>query len=419
MLESTIAIAVYVAFLEALLYPLKENLKKSTSVEESVSIRRKMKWIRNISLFVFLILYLIIGPIMVAQVANIDFSQYWLKGSTPALGYLVYNAWQAFRQKNEDNPFRPISCKTKNDVLSIKEPYILYLRGFQNDNYNCKFQLELQGGIASFSEYNLVKEISDRIPVYTIGMTKEAYSPIGADRVYLDDLTWKNDVLELMIAAEKIVVLVDDKENCLWEIEQTNKLKKKTIYIVNDYYKYLMAKIKLDGKISFPPIEEEFQTFPFYISFENEQGNAPYIQKLTNYIDLANYITKTLPRKLSRIFIYCLRIGMISSFNILVVFTILHFSEVNQNQEMVIIVSKICASLSMISYIIANWLMLKRNKLGFYIFIVAIVLILLLGFIRDDVLFFIIAGVISSITIALMCLKSNKRNAFQILGIIR
>lgn len=31
-------------------------------------------------------------------------------------------------------------------------------------------------------------------------MTKEAYSPIGADRVYLDDLTWKNDVLLFIIA---------------------------------------------------------------------------------------------------------------------------------------------------------------------------------------------------------------------------
>lgn len=418
MLESTIAIAVYVAFLEALLYPLKENLKKSTSVEESVSIRRKMKWIRNISLFVFLILYLIIGPIMAAQVANIDFSQYWLKGSTPALGYLVYNAWQAFRQKNEDNPFRPISCKTKNDVLSIKEPYILYLRGFQNDNYNCKFQLELQGGIASFSEYNLVKEISDRIPIYTIGMTKEAYSPIGADRVYLDDLTWKNDVLELMKAAEKIVVLVDDKENCLWEIEQTNKLKKKTIYIVNDYYKYLMAKIKLDEKISFPPIEEQFQTFPFYISFENEQGNAPYIQKLTNYIDLANYITKTLPRKLSRIFVYCLRLGIALSFFVLVVLTILHFKEANHNQTSVIVISKICISSSMISYIIANWFMLKRKKIGFYIFIIATILVLLLGIIRSDTFFFILAGVISVITIILMSIKSHGRNAFQILQVI-
>ena len=293
MLESTIVVAVFVALLEALLHPLKENLKKSTSVEESVSIRRKMKWIRNISLFVFFILYLIVGPIIAAQVANIHFSEYWLNGSTPALGYLIYNTWLAFRYKNEDNPFRPISCKTKDDVLSLNKPYILYLRGFQNDNYNYKFQLELEGRIDSFSEYHLVKKISDKIPVYTIGMTKEAYSPIGADRVYLDDLTWQNDVLELMIAAERIVVLVDDKENCLWEIEQTNMLKNKTIYIVNDYYKYVLAKIKLDEKISFPPIEEQYQTCPFYFSFENEQGNAPYIQKLTNYIDLANYITKT------------------------------------------------------------------------------------------------------------------------------
>lgn len=96
-IESTIIVGIYIAFLEACLYPLKENLKKSTSVKESVLIRRKMKWIRNVSLFIFLVLYLVIIPIIVAKAANTDFSQYWLKGSTPVLGYLIYNVWQTIR----------------------------------------------------------------------------------------------------------------------------------------------------------------------------------------------------------------------------------------------------------------------------------------------------------------------------------
>lgn len=118
MIESIIIVGIYIAFLEACFYPLKENLKKSTSVKESVLIRRKMKWIRNVSLFIFLVLYLVIIPILVAKAANTDFSQYWLKGSTPVLGYLIYNVWQTIRQNNVDNPLRPISCKTKSDVLS-------------------------------------------------------------------------------------------------------------------------------------------------------------------------------------------------------------------------------------------------------------------------------------------------------------
>lgn len=66
MLESLIVLGLYVAFLEACLSPLKDKLQNSTNVDESVAIRRKMKWIRNISLVGFLLLYLVIGPIIVA-----------------------------------------------------------------------------------------------------------------------------------------------------------------------------------------------------------------------------------------------------------------------------------------------------------------------------------------------------------------
>lgn len=313
MLESIIIIGIYVAILEAWLYPHKEKLKASTSVKQSVSIRKKMKWIRNISMIVFLILYVVIGPILAARIAEMDYAEYWLKGGTPVIGYLVYNVWQAFRLKEDNNPLRPISCKTKKDVLKAKNPFILYLRGFHNDDYSCQFNLVLHGKMVSFSEYNLVKEICERIHVFAIGMTKETYSQIGADRIYLDDSTWKSDVQELMIAAEKIVVLIDYKESCLWEIKQTQKFKRKTIFIINDYYKYLMAKIKLEGIFNLPIIEEEFQAEPFYMVMEDNEHKVSYIKRLSSYVELANDITNTLPT-LSRFVVFSLRAGIVLAF---------------------------------------------------------------------------------------------------------
>ena len=134
MLESSIVLAIYILLLEAWLRLLKDKLQKSTNADESVAIRRKMKWIRNISLVGFLLLYLVIGPIIVAQMSNVTLAQYWLSGSTPAIGILVYNIWQAFRQKEENNPLSPISTKRKDDVLKAKKPFILYLRGFDHGN---------------------------------------------------------------------------------------------------------------------------------------------------------------------------------------------------------------------------------------------------------------------------------------------
>ena len=87
MLESIIIIGIYVAILEAWLYPHKEKLKASTSVKQSVSIRKKMKWIRNISMIVFLILYVVIGPIVAARIAEMDYAEYWLKSGAENGGY--------------------------------------------------------------------------------------------------------------------------------------------------------------------------------------------------------------------------------------------------------------------------------------------------------------------------------------------
>lgn len=131
MLESLIVLGLYVAFLEACLSPLKDKLQNRTNVDESVAIRRKMKWIRNISLVGFLLLYLVIGPIIVAQMSNVTWTQYWLSGSTPAIGILFYNIWQAFRQKEDNNPLSPISTKRKDDVLKAKSHLSCICKGLK------------------------------------------------------------------------------------------------------------------------------------------------------------------------------------------------------------------------------------------------------------------------------------------------
>lgn len=414
MLESLIVLSLYVAFLEAWLSPLKEKLQNSTNVDESVNIRRKMKWIRNISLVGFLLLYLVIGPIIVAQISNVTWAQYWLSGSTPAIGILVYNIWQAFRQKEEKNPLSPISTKRKDDVLKAKKPFILYLRGFENDNYSSKFKIESQGKFISFSEYSLVKEMKSRIPVYAVGMTKETYSPVGADRIYLDDSTWKDDVRELMIAADKIVILVDDKENCIWEIEQTYNLKEKTIFIVNDYYKYLMAKFKLENKYDLPRIEDkQYHSVPFYFSIENDHLE---IHKISGYIELANFITQSLPNILSKLTIYALWIGSIISFFTIGAFMTAQVTTYIEDSTLHLIRKIYLTSIPTL-YLVANSLMLKKKKPGFCLSIFASIMIVLFGLLSTSFGICIIGVFIIALTIIILSIKSNGRTGLNVLGI--
>lgn len=414
MLESIIVLGLYVAFLEAWLSPLKDKLQESTNVDESVAIRRKMKWIRNISLVGFLFLYLVIGPIVVAQMSNVTWAQYWLGGSTPAIGILVYNIWQAFRQKEENNPLSPISTRRKEDVLNANKPFVLYLRGFENDNYSSKFKIESQGKYISFSEYNLVKEMKSRIPVYAVGMTKETYSPVGADRVYLDDSTWKDDVRELMVAADKIVILVDDKENCIWEIEQTYNLKEKTIFIVNDYYKYLMAKFKLENKYDLPRIEDEqYHNIPFYFSI---QDNNLDIHKISGYIELANFITQSLPSILPKFTVYALWVGSIISFFTIGAFMTAQVTAYIEDSTLHLIRKIYLTSIPTL-YIAANLMMLRKKKSGFYLSIIASMMIVLFGVFSLDFGVCFIGVVIIALTFIILSIKSNSRTGLNVLGI--
>lgn len=69
-------------------------------------------------------------------------------------------------------------------------------------------------------------------------MTKEIEAPFGADRVYLDDYSWKNDVKLMMDRAVCIIVEINDKPSCIWEIEQCENYPRKTFFLITDIEKY-------------------------------------------------------------------------------------------------------------------------------------------------------------------------------------
>lgn len=86
-----------------------------------------------------------------------------------------------------------VSVLSAKDFIEKHERFVLFLRGFESDVYNTK-----DIGKWDFSEDKLSRVINKGlgIPMCAVGMTKEADSPIGCERVYVEDSTWEDDVID-------------------------------------------------------------------------------------------------------------------------------------------------------------------------------------------------------------------------------
>ena len=131
-----------------------------------------------------------------------------------------------------------VSAYTLPEFLNDHQRFILFLRGFDSDVYDTR---EL--GKYDFSEDLLcrVAEEAFDIPMCAVGMTREADSPEGAVRIYVEDKTWKEDVYRLMTLAEKIIIRVNDRSSCLWEICTAAEFDGKCIFVIDDLEKYVNA----------------------------------------------------------------------------------------------------------------------------------------------------------------------------------
>lgn len=124
-----------------------------------------------------------------------------------------------------------------------KKHFILYLRGFSQDNYSQTMK-ELNKDVkgSCFSEGHFIHLLKQYMPVYAVGMTKEFEAPHGALRVYLNDVDWEEEVEILMDKATLIVILVNDSESCIWELRRARKYKDKIVYICDNQDKVISVR---------------------------------------------------------------------------------------------------------------------------------------------------------------------------------
>lgn len=174
------------------------------------------------------------------------------------------------------------------------EHFVLFLRGFERDEYK-ENNLKIE-----FSEGKLAKVIEKGrgIQMYAVGMSKEVDTPIGGPRIYLEDETWEDNVLELMQAADQIIFLINDRNSCIWELKKAKELYSKCVFIVEELSKYYNAKEKLNDTIDFPtiPINDneaiEYNPNRYYFSSDNEIKE--FDGELTDYCQIAGISPETI-----------------------------------------------------------------------------------------------------------------------------
>lgn len=182
-----------------------------------------------------------------------------------------------------------ISYLTSDELISMDKPFALYLRGFNNDSYDNTYKAK------EFNEqlFSAIVRKNLKITMYAIGMTKELDSPMGAERVYVDDECWKEEVSKLIQKATRIYVLVNNRESCIWEMKQVVPYLEKTVFIVNDKKHYNDVKEALAQYIVFPEMNDKkvkqffFNSKMTAIPYSNGKWEKDYINIALNSDELA------------------------------------------------------------------------------------------------------------------------------------
>ena len=253
-------LALYVVIFEFLDRFFSKSLKKKLTIEESsrkrIFIRRKVKRNRIILLTCFVFFLIGTETFNIYSAITQPYDRYTINSCFwfPAI-CLIYFKFQKKWKRIKGN----ISTSDLESFNYVNTEYSLFLRGFDNDDYRKIDELENPKAekYDRLSEYWFFKLLSKKykLPIVSVGMTKELDSPLGTKRIYLDDTEWRAGVKTLMENADKIIILVNNRESCIWEIAQTVNFQNKTIYIADNEEKYNIAKEKVSEVLDLPPLQ--------------------------------------------------------------------------------------------------------------------------------------------------------------------
>jgi len=246
----------FFAGLEGLMYlldiPFKKKIQNATTVEESLAARRKMKFFRRFWSLLLIIL-LCAGVIaLYISIGDVD-PQDLARDLGLIISFAIISGWRRLRGN--------VQSYSKDGYLEKHgEGYVLYLRAFESDDYETGTRLSFSRQDPSDLTFEgilskVVKRMSG-MKMCAIGMTREVDAPYGADRVYVDDQTWQSDVKELMERSAAIIILMSDRESCIWEIEQSAAMIKKSCYLIKSKFEYERIRNSAHTVVPFPAFED-------------------------------------------------------------------------------------------------------------------------------------------------------------------
>lgn len=230
------------------------------NVKTAIKYRNYLKWIGIIWTLIFITLIVILLLVINSNIS------YWTDGRGKPV--LVVLLGSLFYKKGYKLLAGNVSSYTVAKYLKQKKHFVLFLRGFEDDDYNVSLPKDYDFlSFTKFNENSFAYVAEPYFDICAIGMTKEAYAPFGGDRIYVDDDTWKEDVKLLMNKASFILILMNDRDSCIWEIAQCKDKLEKTIFFVSDLNKYNCIRERLIGVIEFPEIKNSDEALSCYIEF--------------------------------------------------------------------------------------------------------------------------------------------------------
>ena len=231
--------------------PTKRKIKTAKDSKTAIEYRKHLLRNRRIAYVVFVALIVAWDLYLLKDLDDIEDTYAFSMVLLTVIGSLVVLYFFLKASKQYSKIQGRVSTLSASEFLSANERFVLFLRGFESDAYRPE-----DIGKWDFSEDKLSKVVNLGlgIPMCAVGMTKEADSPLGGIRVYVDDETWEERVAELMSKAERIVFLVNDRDSCLWEIKEAYNFLGKCSFITNDLAKYQNARTSLSGVIDLPEI---------------------------------------------------------------------------------------------------------------------------------------------------------------------
>ena len=280
--------AVYLLIVKTIEGNYASKIEQGVSVYTAINYRRTIRKIRIVTFMCCIAL-----AIVLQYYINSDLEPYQM----PQAFWPVFFMFFIMMRKNSDSPYGNFSYRSIDDVMNSQKEFLVFLRGFEKDIYTGKKRMLKKKKFKCFSEFHFFSCLRKHLNIefYAEGMTKEIEAPFGADRVYLEDYSWRKDVKMMMDKSVCIIVEINDKPSCLWEIEQCDEYPRNPFFLITDIEKYknvyrsTIEKIPFAGK-GFPHPDSVTTSLCFTFPSYGKKTEFTFENNIESYNDLARKI---------------------------------------------------------------------------------------------------------------------------------